>query len=59
MSAAAVVGVDLGGTNVRAGLVAAGRLRDVKAVPIRNRGTMEEVLEDVFGAVDRDGPRQR
>jgi glucokinase len=52
VSAAAVVGVDLGGTNVRAGLVAGGRLRDVKAVPIRNRGTMEEVLEDVFGAVD-------
>jgi glucokinase len=52
VSAAAVVGVDLGGTNVRAGLVAGGRLRDVRAVPIRSRGTMEEVLEDVFGAVD-------
>jgi glucokinase len=52
VSAAAVVGVDLGGTNVRAGLVAGGRLRGVRAVPIRSRGTMEEVLEDVFGAVD-------
>jgi glucokinase len=52
VSAAAVVGVDLGGTNVRAGRVAGGRLHDVKAVPIRSRGTMEEVLADVFGAVD-------
>jgi glucokinase len=52
VSAAAVVGIDLGGTNVRAGLVADGRLRDVRSVPVRSRGTMEDVLEDVFGAVD-------
>jgi glucokinase len=52
VSAPAVVGIDLGGTNVRAGLVADGRLRDVRSVPVRSRGTMEDVLEDVFGAVD-------
>ena len=52
MTAPAVVGIDLGGTNVRAGLVADGRLHDVRSVPVRSRGTMEDVLEDVFGAVD-------
>jgi len=48
----AVVGVDLGGTNVRAGLVVEGRLEKVQTGPVRGRGTMEEVLEDLFRAVD-------
>jgi glucokinase len=52
VSAPAVVGIDLGGTNVRAGLVAGGRLRDVRTAPIRSRGSMEDVLEDIFGVVD-------
>lgn len=52
MSGPAVVGVDLGGTNVRAGLVAGGRLLEVRSAPVRNRGTMEEVLDDLFGVVD-------
>jgi glucokinase len=47
-----VVGIDLGGTNVRAGLVADGGLRDVRSVPVRSRGSMEDVLKDLFGAVD-------
>lgn len=52
MSGPAVVGIDLGGTNVRAGLVVDGRLADVRSVPVRGQGTEEEVLEDLFGAVD-------
>jgi glucokinase len=52
VSAPAVVGIDLGGTNVRAGLVAGGRLRDVRTAPVRSRGSMEDVLEDIFGVVD-------
>jgi glucokinase len=52
MSAPAVIGVDLGGTNVRAGLVVEGRLADVRSIPIRGQGTEEEVLEDLFSAVD-------
>ncbi len=52
MSDAAVVGVDLGGTNVRAGRVEGGRLAEVRSVAIRSRGTEREVLEDVFSAVD-------
>jgi glucokinase len=52
VSAPVVVGVDLGGTNVRAGLVAEGRLAEVHSVPVRGRGTEEEVLEDLFSAID-------
>ncbi len=52
MSGPLVVGVDLGGTNVRAGLVADGRLRDVRTAPVRSQGSMEDVLEDLFGAID-------
>jgi glucokinase len=52
VSGPAVVGIDLGGTNVRAGLVVDGRLAEVRSVPVRGQGTEEEVLEDLFGAVD-------
>jgi len=47
-----VIGIDLGGTNVRAGLVEGGRLADVKSVPVRSQGTERDVLEDMFSAVD-------
>lgn len=52
MSGPAVIGVDLGGTNVRAGVVIEGRLAKVHAVPVRGQGTEAEVLEDLFGAID-------
>jgi glucokinase len=47
-----VVGIDLGGTNVRAGRVVDGHLAEVHSVPVRGRGSEEDVLEDLFGAVD-------
>jgi glucokinase len=52
MSGPAVVGIDLGGTNVRAGVVVDGRLARVEARAIRGHGTEAEVLEDLFSAVD-------
>lgn len=52
MSRDTVIGVDLGGTNVRAGLVAAGRLAEVRSVPVRSQGSEREVLEDMFSAID-------
>ncbi|MBP1660980.1 MAG: hypothetical protein H6P95_2172 [Candidatus Aminicenantes bacterium] len=52
MSGPAVVGVDLGGTNVRAGLVADGRIQDVRSVPVRGQGSEQDVLEDLFRAED-------
>ena len=51
-----VIGVDLGGTNVRAGLVKAGRsagqLAGLEKRPIRAQGTEKEVLEDLFAVID-------
>jgi glucokinase len=47
-----VIGVDLGGTNVRAGLVEGGRLTEVRSVAVRSRGSERDVLEDMFGAID-------
>jgi glucokinase len=52
VSGPAVVGVDLGGTNVRAGLVVDGRLAGVRSVAVRSRGSEEDVLADLFAAVD-------
>ena len=52
MSGPAVVGIDLGGTNVRAGLVVDGRLAGVRSVPVRGQGAEGDVLEDLFSAVD-------
>ena len=52
MSDPAVIGVDLGGTNVRAGLVEGGRLADVRSVAVRSQGSERDVLEDMFGAID-------
>lgn len=52
MSADTVIGVDLGGTNVRAGVVESGRLTDVRSVAVRSQGSEQDVLEDVFSAID-------
>lgn len=52
MSGDTVIGIDLGGTNVRAGLVEGGRLIDVRSVPVRSQGSERDVLEDMFSAVD-------
>ena len=52
MSADTVIGVDLGGTNVRAGLVEGGRLTDVQSVAVRSQGSERDVLEDMFSAID-------
>jgi glucokinase len=52
MSADAVVGIDLGGTNVRAGLVVDRRLANVRSVPVPSQGMERDVLEDMFSAVD-------
>lgn len=49
----AVVGIDLGGTNVRAGLVEEDRLLEVAASAIPSDRSQEEVLEAFFGLVDK------
>ncbi|HUT07886.1 MAG TPA: ROK family protein [Candidatus Latescibacteria bacterium] len=52
MSDPAVIGVDLGGTNVRAGLVERGHLADVRSIAVRSPGSERDVLEDMFSAID-------
>jgi glucokinase len=47
-----IIGVDLGGTNVRAGLVEDGRLVRVEAAAVRSSGTEQEVLDDLYRVVD-------
>jgi glucokinase len=46
------IGVDLGGTNVRAGLVRGGKLGRLSAQTIRSRGSEHEVFEDLCNAID-------
>lgn len=52
MKGTIVIGVDLGGTNVRAGKVEGGRLTAVHSVPVRSGGSESEVLEDLWSAID-------
>jgi glucokinase len=47
-----VIGIDLGGTNVRAGLVVNGRLAEVRSAAVRGQGSERDVLDDIFSAVD-------
>jgi glucokinase len=53
-SAATVIGVDLGGTNVRSGLVSIGDLRimDADARKINSQGTAREVFYDLCLSID-------
>jgi glucokinase len=47
-----ILGVDLGGTNVRAGLVKNDRLVKVVSSPIHGQGSQQEVLEQVCRVID-------
>ncbi len=46
------IGVDLGGTNVRAGMVSGGKLLKLTAQTIRSKGSEAEVFEDLCSAID-------
>jgi glucokinase len=48
-----VIGLDLGATNIRGGLIHARRLSHIHSRRIRSNGTVEEVLEDIFVIVDK------
>jgi glucokinase len=47
-----VLGVDLGGTNVRAGVVKDSRLIKVVSASINGQGSQREVVEQIFGVID-------
>jgi glucokinase len=52
MNPTTVVGVDLGGTNVRAGLVRASKLEKALSRPINAQGTQREVFEEIAAIID-------
>ena len=52
-----IIGVDVGGTNARAGVVQNQRLGEVSSIPINANGSAEEVLDQVCGLIDRTKPQ--
>ncbi len=48
-----IVGVDLGGTNARAGAVRDQRLGQVSSVRVNSDGSVDEVLDQLRGLIDR------
>lgn len=51
-----IVGVDMGGTNVRAAAIAGGEIVSRFARPLSAGGSEREVLGELFEAIDRVGP---
>jgi glucokinase len=52
-----IIGVDLGGTNARAGLVRDQQIGEVSTVQINSDGSVEEVVDQLCGLIDRTKPR--
>ena len=53
MNHPSVVGIDLGATNVRGGIVQQGNISGILSKKIRSRGTEEEVMQDLFSITDQ------
>jgi glucokinase len=47
------IGIDLGGTNVRAGIVHDNALQKINSLRINARGSAEEVLQELFSVTDQ------
>lgn len=47
-----IIGIDLGATNIRGGLVNGNKLSNINSRRINSAGTVEEVLRDVFAVID-------
>ncbi len=48
-----ILGVDLGGTNIRVGLVDDNTLLKIESLPVPPKGTANEVLANLFNLIDR------
>ncbi|HRN55554.1 MAG TPA: ROK family protein [Agriterribacter sp.] len=46
------IGIDLGATNIRVGLVTGEGISGMQARAIRNKGTVQEVLQDIYDITD-------
>src|SRR5438128_1249801 len=47
-----IIGIDLGGTHLRAGLVDESSVSAINSMRINNKGSAEEVIEELFGLTD-------
>jgi len=47
------IGIDLGGTNISAGLVSNNKLQQISSEKINAQGSAEEVLQELFSATDQ------
>jgi glucokinase len=47
-----VIGLDLGASNIRGGLIHGNRLSQIHSQRIQSAGTVEEVLEDIYAIID-------
>ena len=47
-----IIGIDLGATNIRGGLVNGSELSKINSKRINSKGSVEEVLSDVFDIID-------
>jgi glucokinase len=52
MKAENIIGIDLGGTNARVGLVTGDVISGIHATRINGAGTVEQVLQDIFMLTD-------
>jgi len=52
MTSTNILGIDLGGTHVRAGVVSEGHLENIASVRIPATGSVEEVLETMYQLID-------
>lgn len=48
-----IIGIDLGGTNIRAAIVQQGRVDSLLSKKTNNTGSVEEVLQDLFNLIDK------
>ena len=48
-----IIGIDLGGTNISAGLVIKNELQKISSEKINAKGSAEEVLQELFSATDQ------
>lgn len=52
MSETKVIGIDLGATNIRAGIVQQGSIHNIQSKRIKSEGTVDEVLADFYLLID-------
>jgi glucokinase len=53
MKRKSIMGIDLGGTNVRAGIIENNKLKNSNSMSIHAEGTANEVMGEIFNIVDR------